>query len=206
MKKDTPTLGGRADLEPFACYFSWQEYLAVDAPAGARFEFEAGRLLVSPSGNTSHDLLIGVLLEFLGAYEIATENGACVSFPPHSFFMPPEERDYQPDVGIVTDERKDRPLEPRITGAPNIAIEVLSPSTERRDRGVKADKYFEQGTAEYWLFSAEPLAAEFHRRGEQGWARVAPATSRYETPLLPGFVLDLAAVERRLAQKLRRGR
>ncbi|MBI3271829.1 MAG: Uma2 family endonuclease [Planctomycetes bacterium] len=204
MEPRSVTLGERQGPEQFVAHFTWEEYLGLEAPAGARFEFEEGRLLVSPSGTTPHDLLIGVLVGMLEAYEISTENRHGVSFPPHSFCMPPNQRDYQPDVGVLTDERKDSPLEDRILGAPNIAVEILSSSTEARDRGVKAAKYFEQGTSEYWIFDPDPLVAEFYRRGGHGWAPVEGATDRYETPLLPGFVLELVAVKRRLDQKLRR--
>jgi Uma2 family endonuclease len=119
--------------------------------------------------------------------------------------MPPGERDYQPDVGIITDERKDRPLGGRTVGAPNIAVEILSPSTGKRDRGLKAARYHEQGTAEYWIFEADGRTAEIYRRGEGGWVRAAALTAgTYDTPLLPGFVLDLDDLWRRLDRKLRR--
>jgi len=101
MTRPAPPTPALLDPEEFVPYFTWGEYLRLEPPAGARFEFEAGRLLVSPSGSAPHDLLIAVLLEFLAAYERRTGNRHCVSFPPHSFFMPPGERDYQPDVGII---------------------------------------------------------------------------------------------------------
>ena len=47
-------------------------------------------------------------------------------------------------------------------------------------------------------------AAEFLRRGRAGW-EPAPLDGRaFRTPLLPGFVLDLDAVWRRLRRKLRK--
>ncbi len=183
---------------------TWAEYLRLEPPEGLRFEFEAGRLLVSPTGNTPHNALIAVLLERLGAYERRTRNRHCVSLGPHSFFMPPDERDYQPDVGIITDARKDGPLAPLTRGAPNIAVEIASPSTVSRDRGVKAVRYFEEGTQESWRFDAEARTAELLRRGRKGWVRVTVEGGRYVTPLLPGFVLDLGALWRRLDEKLRR--
>ncbi|HEY3356516.1 MAG TPA: Uma2 family endonuclease [Polyangia bacterium] len=198
-------LGADLSLAQLVPRVPWEDYLRLEPPAGLRFEFDEGRLLVSPSGSEAHDLLIAVLLGILERYEEETQGRHCVAFPPHSFFMPPGERDYQPDVGIITDERKDRPLGGRTVGAPNIAVEVLSPSTGKRDRGLKAARYFEQGTAEYWLFDAEARTAELHRRGDRGWVcALAGSEGTYETPLLPGLRLDLVDIWARLDRKLRR--
>lgn len=184
---------------------SWEDYLRLEAPEGLRFEFDEGRLLVSPTGIPSHNLLIAVLLEVLGSYEEKTGGRHAVAFPPQSYFMPPGERDYQPDVSVITDKRKDRPLPARLVGAPDIAVEILSPSTARRDRGLKAARYFEEGTREYWMFDAEARTAEFYRRGKKGWVSVGlDAKGRYGTPLLPGFKLDMQELWRRLDRKLRR--
>lgn len=196
---------GDEAVEQLVPLVSWEDYLRLDPPQGLRFEFDDGRLLVSPTGVMSHDMLIAVLLGVLEAYEQATDGRYCTSCGPHSFFMPPGERDYQPDVGLITDERKDRPLEERTVGAPNIAVEIWSPSTGKRDRGLKASRYFEQGTLEYWIFDAASRTAEIYRRGDNGWVRAdAGGELRYETPILPGFVLDLPEVWRRLDRKLRR--
>ncbi len=194
-----------ASLDELLMPVTWEEYLRLENPPGLRFEYEEGRLIVSPTGRNAHSLFIGELWFDLKAYEKSTGGKYCLVFSQHSFFMPPGERDYQPDIGVVTDERKAQPLDPDgwMTGAPNIAVEVLSPSTQTRDRGIKARRYFEQVAAEYWLFDAEAEAASFYRRGERDWVEVPLTSARYETPLLPGFVLDIADLWRRLRRLLK---
>ncbi len=182
----------------------WDEYLRLEDPPTARLEYEHGRLIVSPTGANAHDLLIGILVSIFDRYEESAATRACIAMSEHSFFMPPGERDLRPDLGVITDQRKDRPL-PRkgwIDGAPNIAIEVLSPSTEKRDRTFKAARYFEEGTSEYWLFDPIGEAAEFLRRGASDWEPVAAVEDRYATDLLPGFELSLPDLWRRLRRKL----
>jgi Uma2 family endonuclease len=198
-------LGRDMSVEQLVPRATWEEYLRLEPPPGMRLEFDEGRLIVSPTGSELHDLLIAVLLGLFERYEEETGGRYCVAFPPHSFFMPPGERDYQPDVGVITDARKDRPLGGTTSGAPDLAIEVLSPSTARFDRGLKAARYFEQGASEYWLFDAKARTVEQYRRGDDGWTPAAAECGRYETPLLPGFVLDLADLWHRLDRKLRRG-
>jgi len=200
-----PSLGDDTTVDQLVPRVSWEEYLRLEAPDGLRFEFDDGRLLVSPTGIVSHNLLIAVLLELFGEYEEKTRGRHAVAFPPQSYFMPPGERDYQPDVSVITDARKDRPLPDRIVGPPDIAVEVLSPSTVRRDRGLKAARYFAEGTREYWMFDAEARTVEIHRRGRKGWVSARlDANGRYRTPLLPGFAMSVATVWRRLDRKLRR--
>lgn len=71
---------------------------------------------------------------------------------------------------------------------------------------MKALRYFEEGAREYWLFDPERRTAEFLRRGAKAWRLARAPRGRYATPHLPGFVLDLAAVWRRLDQKSGRTR
>ena len=55
----------------------------------------------------------------------------------------------EPDVFIVCDPAKVTPK--RIYGNPDFVAEVLSPSTARKDRFIKAKKYKYAGVKEYWL-------------------------------------------------------
>jgi Uma2 family endonuclease len=185
---------------------SWDEYVKMENPPGYYFEYDEGRLIVSPTATNAHNQLLAILAWLLGQYDEETDGRYCVFSIEHSHFMPPERRDFQPDVGILTDERKDRPLDPAawIEGAPNIAVEVLSPSTEKRDRTFKARRYFEQGTSECWLFDPLQETAEFLRRGAEYWEPAAAEGGEYRTPLLPGFTLSLPDLWRRLRKKLRK--
>ena len=55
----------------------------------------------------------------------------------------------QPDIVIICD--KDKITDKRIEGAPDMVIEILSPSTEKKDSILKNYKYFEAGVREYWM-------------------------------------------------------
>ena len=55
----------------------------------------------------------------------------------------------QPDVGIVCDPSKIKRF--GIYGAPDFVLEVISPSTKKRDYALKLSKYMEAGVREYWI-------------------------------------------------------
>src|SRR5229473_2437126 len=58
---------------------------------------------------------------------------------------------YQPDVVVVLNAHLDRVAAKKIIGAPDLVVEVASPSTAAYDRLTKYDIYARSGVAEYWI-------------------------------------------------------
>jgi Uma2 family endonuclease len=78
---------------------------------------------------------------------------------------------------------------------PEIAIEVVSPSSRKRDYEEKPDEYLCIGVKEYWIVDEERNELVALRRSRGRWARsVVRPPAKYATRLLPGFELDVAAV------------
>ena len=78
-------------------------------------------------------------------------------------------------------------------GAPDLVIEVLSESTEKRDRTTKLKLYARFGVLEYWIINPYGPSADVYRRGESGLslaATLAPEEA-LTSPLLPGFSAPL---------------
>ncbi|MBK1832597.1 Uma2 family endonuclease [Roseibacillus ishigakijimensis] len=69
--------------------------------------------------------------------------------------------DFEPDVVWFSEEKaREFTGEQMRFPAPDLVVEVLSPSTEERDRGVKFVDYAEHGVGEYWLIDAEAGVVE----------------------------------------------
>jgi Uma2 family endonuclease len=183
----------------------WEDYVRLEDPPGFRLEFDEGKLIVSPSGVNLHQLLIGVLISTFDDYEESAQGAHAVALPDTSHYMPPGLRDYRPDVSVILGPRRSG-IDPRgwMQGAPDIAIEVLSQSTREYDLGLRARRYFDQGSREYWTFDPEEKRDIFRRRGARGWKQVKLRGQVYRTPLLPGFKLDLNRLWAKLARKLGR--
>jgi len=70
-----------------------------------------------------------------------------------------------PDLVFVRRERRGIVSERGIEAAPDLVVEVLSPSTAKRDRALKRDRYFHFGVPEYWILDAEAGEVVVHRIG-----------------------------------------
>jgi Uma2 family endonuclease len=103
-----------------------------------------------------------------------------------------------PDLVYISASRADRITAKNLQGAPDLVIEILSPSTRRLDEGLKLDLYERMGVEEYWLVDPDRNVVTIHRR--EGTQFVPPitfdATAVVSTPLLPGFELPLDPVLR----------
>jgi Uma2 family endonuclease len=82
-------------------------------------------------------------------------------------------------------------------GAPALVVEIRSPSTRRRDLGIKRQLFDRGGVREYWVIDPKALAVTVYRRmPDGGFPRVAVFSASGEasltTALLPGFSLSVA--------------
>ena len=81
-------------------------------------------------------------------------------------------------------------------GAPDLVVEVLSPSTALRDHGVKFDLYERHGTREYWLIDAEAEFVEVFRRVNDSLVRfgVFGSGDEFTLGLLSDVVIQISAL------------
>lgn len=101
----------------------------------------------------------------------------------------------QPDVVLVCDPAK-LVSGRHVDGAPDLAAEVLSPATARRDRLVKRDLYERFGVDHYWLADPEARTLECYRlvEGAYGKPAVYGPGDALELPFCGGLSLDLTEV------------
>jgi Uma2 family endonuclease len=133
------------------------------ADDGNRYEAIDGDLHVTavPSfghQRISHRLAVALhdLLERPGLGVLAAAPG--VTFPGSS-------EGVQPDLVFVSEARRGILRPYGIDGAPDLVVEILSPSTRARDTGVKLKLYRRHGVAEYWIVDPEARLVEVWRLG-----------------------------------------
>ncbi len=79
--------------------------------------------------------------------------GDCEVYPaPFAVFLSADDKNYvEPDISVICD--KNKLDEYGCNGAPDWIIEIVSPSTERMDYGIKLFKYRSAGVREYWIIN-----------------------------------------------------
>ncbi|MCS7208968.1 MAG: Uma2 family endonuclease [Fimbriimonadales bacterium] len=103
------------------------------------------------------------------------------------------QRSREPDIVVILNDRLNQMTEQYFDGAPNLIVEVLSPTTRAIDRGEKFAEYEAAGVPEYWLIDPDRQYAEFFQLDETGAYRVAFSGSEgvYRSRVLEGLWLEL---------------
>ena len=108
-----------------------------------------------------------------------------------------------PDLVVVQANQQKIWTKRYVKGAPAIVIEILSPSTRRRDRGVKRALYERAGAREYWIIDPDHDEITVHVLVKARFEKIEVLRARDEdvlsTDILPGFELSLRRLFRDLS-------
>ncbi|MCB0256843.1 MAG: Uma2 family endonuclease [Anaerolineae bacterium] len=100
---------------------------------------------------------------------------------------------YEPDICFVRRERVGLITPTYIDGPPDLAVEILSRSTEHDDRVVKKAGYERAGVLEYWLIHPERPLAEFYRLTGASYSPIpTDEEGIFRSQTVPGFWLKPA--------------
>ncbi len=135
---------------------TWSDFIAL--PDGDRRELVGGRLLEIDVPTQLHEHIVAMLIYSLMAWRKAGGGGRVLS----SGFKVriDDESGFMPDVQYFKAGRV-VPDQALTEGGPDLAIEIISPSSARFDRVEKLNGYASIGTAEYWLI--DPQNRTLHR-------------------------------------------
>ena len=100
---------------------------------------------------------------------------------------------YRPEVIFI---RKDRvkTMRKKITGPPDLVVEVISQGSRRFDTETKKVDYERFGVAEYWLIDLAREEITFLRLQAGQFAKAMPEGNSFHSQAVPGFTLDIARV------------
>ena len=172
--------------------FNYQDYLQL--PEDKRYEILDGELYVVPAPNTRHQRISKRIL--LALIRQAEEKGLGEIFHAPFDVVFSEENIAQPDILFVCKERLSILTEANLPAAPDLAIEILSPGTRKKDLAVKRKIYARFGVREYWIVDPEVNAVEVLTWNESGYvtAGIYRQTESLVSPLLPELDLTLAQI------------
>lgn len=160
-------------------------------PEGAPYQLVEGELVMSPASGPFHqELLKRVFLKFYKAVEEA-EKGK-VLFAPIDVYLDGENA-FQPDLVVLLKGSESKISEKGIEGAPDLVVEVLSPSTAYYDMKKKKAVYERSGVKEYWIVDPEMGEVEVYVN-EGGSFRLfskSKEQGRVRSALLQDFEVDI---------------
>ena len=179
-----------------------QHVLAEEAERRAQFysdlhpdvsaEFINGEVVTQGPWRERHIRCVGMMLTILSTYVQVHKLGRVTAESLTAFTR----NDYEPDLCFFGRDKAARITpDTLIFPVPDLAVEVLSESTERRDRGVKFEDYAAHGVAEYWI--VDPVAEtveQYVLSGETYALRMKSANGRLAAVAVEDFEVDVRAL------------
>ena len=172
--------------------FTYQDY--AKTPEGERYELLDGELIMAAAPNMAHQ---HTQTNLGGEFYIFVRDGdlGSVYFSPTDVYLSDTDV-VQPDLVFFSKEWSRIRTGKNIRGAPDIVVEILSPSTSTYDWGYKRDLYAKYEVKEYWL--ADPYARQIIvmllKDGRYEIVGVYREDDTLRSPTLEGFELDLGRI------------
>jgi Uma2 family endonuclease/predicted DNA-binding transcriptional regulator AlpA len=174
---------------------TYQDYLDIPEEPGYRFEILDGMLIKEPSPNVMHQRASRRLQRILEDYfgEVDSE-GEIFNAPLD--VTPLEYNVVQPDIFYVAGQQQSIVKNTRIDGVPELLVEILSPSSRRKDRLQKMQIYQRAGVRHYWLVDPQEKTLECFAWHDGVYALVASGMDEdmVEHPNFKGLSIALKSL------------
>ena len=173
--------------------YTVDDYMMLEE--GAPFQLINYDLVMSPSPIPVHQVVSMRLIQAISNFlDSKNDNGFLVSAPMDVKFD--EGNVLQPDILYITEERKTEIIKDFITGAPDLVIEILSPSNAYYDLRQKKDIYEKYSVKEYIVIDPVQENADLYALKEGAYYLHQKATKdeQLNSVLLQGLKIDLSTL------------
>jgi Uma2 family endonuclease len=161
---------------------------------GPRYQLIDGDLILTPAPDSFHQGILWNLAGIISPYLKTNPIG-------RAFFAPigvalSDINAYEPDLIFISKDRESIITKRGIEGAPDLAVEVLSPGTARYDKGIKRSIYARTGVVELWLIDPALLEIQIYhlREDAQNPYAVYSKNDHFESSLFLGLVFQCAEI------------
>jgi len=143
----------------------WMIYQLL--PEGTRVQLINNQFVMSPGPSVKHQDLLLAIAQKIQKWVSSEKMGKVMIAPLDVHFA--EKEVYQPDILFVSNEKSDIIFENAIYGAPDLIIELLSPSNATFDLHQKKDVYEKKKVKEYWTVDAATKEVVGYELGAKGY-------------------------------------
>ena len=173
--------------------YTAEDYMLLEE--GAPFQLINNDLVMSPSPVPLHQVIsvriVNAMFNFLNSIN---DNGFLVCAPMDVKLD--EGNVFQPDILYITEARKAEIIKDRIEGAPDLIIEILSPSNAYYDLRQKKDTYEKYGVKEYIIIDPIAENAELYalKGGVYYLHQKAQKSEHLNSLIIENFAFDLGKI------------
>jgi len=163
--------------------------------SGPRYQLIEGALELAPAPNSAHQQISGNLFLIIGNWTKSAGHGGKVIAAPLDVYLD-KFNVYQPDIVYLSPDNLGILTTIGIEGAPDLVIEILSPSTRVLDLGPKKKNFARYKVKEFWAVdpAAETIEVFDLCTEPDSPVRSLARADQLESAIFPGLVIDLEEV------------
>lgn len=184
-------------MQPAASeHFTVADYQALP-PGPPYYQLVEGEIIMAPSPSSFHQDIAGNVYVLLRQH-VAKHRLGKVCIAPLDVYLS-DVNVFQPDVFFLSNASFSLLRDDGVHGAPDLVVEIVSPSNGLLETRRKRPLYAQHGVKEEWLI--EPTLQQIHRYDFAADVakpvRIFDNDESFETPLLPGLAINATEVFRR---------
>lgn len=169
--------------------FTFEEYLAIHEDRIIS-EWLNGKVLIMAAASVAHQRIGSFLEVLMRLYVEKKQLGEVFRSPiavKINIFVGRE-----PDLFFISQENKQIIKPTFIDGVPDLAVEIISPESVKRDREEKFDEYQTAGVKEYWLIDPDRKSCDFYSLQEGKFELLAKMKSGvFQSQVITGFAFKI---------------
>jgi Uma2 family endonuclease len=146
--------------------WTYDDYLRLPDD-GRRYEIIEGVLYVANAPSYDHQFAVSAIARQIGNF-VAEKRLGVILIAPFEVHLPDIAKPVQPDILFIAAERQPSPGAQLFEGAPDLIVEVLSPSSLRLDQHVKFGAYERARVQEYWIADPKTRSVTIYALPEGG--------------------------------------
>ena len=172
--------------------YTYEDYTKL--PEGAPYQLIGGELVMVPAPTPYHQYVSGNIYVLIWDLVNKHDLGQVYFAPIDVYFE--ETETYQPDIIFISKDRLNIISKEKVEGAPDLVIEILSPTTAYYDLKKKSKVYEKHVVKEYWIVDPGEKGIEVYvyREGKLVLDQKVDKEGKIKSKILPGFTVDLKGI------------
>lgn len=157
-------------------------------------EFIEGEIILNSPVKRKHYLIVTYLLKLLSTYVDLHDLGTAAS---EKVLIHLTRNDFEPDIVFFSNDQVEKfDRNTMLHPAPSFVVEVLSSSTEKRDRGIKFEDYANHSVKEYWIINPDNEEVEQFVLGENKdyTLQLKSNSGKIKSVAIKGFEIPIEAI------------